>query len=307
MSIIHIQPFNVYYQHINFGFMPHCSPLQCTAVIIIPKLLCQHDNAKSHLLFSKRFFYAFASPFSVPGIGRAPPGEFSCRAVRISTPSSVTRRVCSIIHISLCHFHAPKVQLTKLSSHLAINSSACPVIGPGDISVLSKSNHGLNSKSHTRLALADSLVLGVVRDVRRAVEKLANSVATVGSNNTAVVLLGVLLDNVAKLSDQCTRLDSLDGLIQALSRCLNHANGIRVSLGLVTNVVSLVQVGVISLVIQRNIDVEDIAVEENTLIRNAVADDFVDGCTARLWEVVVVQWRGVRLSRCQYSRGGTSS
>jgi hypothetical protein len=146
-----------------------------------------------------------------------------------------------------------------------------------------------------------------VRDIRRAVEKLANSMATVSSNNAAVVLLGVLLDNVAELPDQSAGLHSLDGLVQTLSRCLNHANSIRVSLGLVTNVVGLVQVGVVSLVVQRNINVEDITIEQNTLIGDTVADDFVDGCTARLGEVVVVQRRGVRLYHDQYSRGDTSN
>jgi hypothetical protein len=146
-----------------------------------------------------------------------------------------------------------------------------------------------------------------VRNVRRAVKKLANSMATVGSNNTAVLLLGVLLDNVAELSDQCTGLHSLDGLVQALSRCFNHANSIRISLGLVTNIVGLVQIGVVSLVVQRNINVEDIAVEENTLVWNAVTDYFVNGCTTRLGKVVVVQRRWIRLYYDQYSRGDTNS
>jgi hypothetical protein len=103
-----------------------------------------------------------------------------------------------------------QTQLTELGRHLAINSGAGPVVGPSDISVLAQRNHGLNSKGQARLALANSLVLGVVRNVRRAVEKLANSMTTVGSDNTAVVLLGVLLDNVTEFADQGTGLDGLD-------------------------------------------------------------------------------------------------
>ena len=138
-------------------------------------------------------------------------------------------------------------------------------------------------------------------------EELADSVATVSSNDTAVVLLGVLLDNVTKFSDQGARLHSLDGLVQTLSRGFNHANSIGIGLGLVTNVVGLVQVGVVSLVIQGNIDVENIAVQQNTLIRDTVADDFVNRCTARLGEVVVVQRRRVRLFCCQYLCDDNSS
>jgi hypothetical protein len=91
-------------------------------------------------------------------------------------------------------------------------------------------------------------------------EKLADSVATVSSDHATVVLLGVLLDNVTKLSDQSAGLNGLDGLIQALSCRLNHTNSVGVGLGLVSNVICLVQIGVVSFVVQGNIDVENITV-----------------------------------------------
>jgi len=37
---------------------------------------------------------------AAPGVGTLPPGEFGNLAVSISTPSSVTNRVCSAIWIS---------------------------------------------------------------------------------------------------------------------------------------------------------------------------------------------------------------
>jgi hypothetical protein len=42
-----------------------------------------------------------ASPFAGAGMATGPPGEFGCRAVRISTPSSVTRRVCSTARLAV--------------------------------------------------------------------------------------------------------------------------------------------------------------------------------------------------------------
>lgn len=170
--------------------------------------------------------------------------------------------------------------LTKLSRQLAINSCAGPVVRPRNVSVLAQGNHGFNSKGHSRLAFADCLVLGVVWDIGRAVEQLADSVAAVGSDDTAVLLLGVLLDDVSKLPDQGTGLHSLDGLLQALSCRLDDTDGVRVRLGPVTNVICLVQIGMVAFVVEGNVDVENIAVEENTLIGDTVADDFVDGCTA---------------------------
>lgn len=170
--------------------------------------------------------------------------------------------------------------LTKLSRQLSVNGCAGPVVRPRNVSVLAQRNHGLDSKGHSRLAFADCLVLGVVWDIGRAVEQLADSVAAVGSDDTAVLLLGVLLDDVSKLPDQGTGLHSLDGLFQALSCRLDDTDGVRVRLGPVTNVVCLVQIGVVAFVVEGNVDVENIAVEENTLIGDTVADDFVDGCTA---------------------------
>lgn len=178
------------------------------------------------------------------------------------------------------HFILLVDSLTKLSCQLAVNGCAGPVVRPRNVSVLAQGNHGLDSKGHSRLAFADCLVLGVVGDVGRAVEQLADSVAAVGSDDTAVSLLGVLLDNVSKLSDESTGLHSLNRLFQALSCRLDDTDGVGVRLSSVANVVCLVQIGMVAFVVEGNIDVENIAVEENTLIRNTVADDFVDGCTA---------------------------
>jgi hypothetical protein len=201
--------------------------------------------------------------------------------------------------MTLPHF---QTRLTKLSCQLSIDSGAGPVVRPSNISVLAQSNHGLNGEGHSGLALSNSLVLGVVRDVGRTMEKLADSVATVSSDNAAVVLLGMLLNNVTKFSDQSAGLNGLDRLIQALSCRLNHTNSIGVGLGLVSNVISLVQIGVVSFMVQGNIDVENIAIKQNALVRNTVADDFVNGRAARLGEVVVVQRRGVGLGRVSHHR-----
>lgn len=119
-----------------------------------------------------------------------------------------------------------------------------------------------------------------MRDVGRAVEELSDAVATVGSNYAAVLLLCNLFNDVSKLSDQDTRLDSLDGLVKRLTCRLHYSYAVGIGLGPVANVVCFVKIGVISTMVQADVDVEDITIEENALIGNTVADNFVDGSAA---------------------------
>ena len=113
-------------------------------------------------------------------------------------------------------------------------------------------------------------------NIGSAVEELVDAMATVGPDNTAVLALGVLLDDVAVLAEKCAWLDNLNGLVQAFTRSLGNAHCIRVCQSLVANVVCLVQVSVEATVVQSNVDVEDITILEDSLIGNAVADDLVD-------------------------------
>jgi hypothetical protein len=110
-------------------------------------------------------------------------------------------------------------------------------------------------------------------------EQLVDTVATVRPDDTAVLALCVLLNDIAILAEESAWLDKLDSLVQALSRSFRHTNGIRVCQRLVTDVVCLVQIAVEATVVESYVDVEDIAVLEDSLIGDAVANDFVDRCT----------------------------
>lgn len=48
-------------------------------------------------------------------------------------------------------------------------------------------------------------------------EQLIDTVSTVRPDNTAILALCVLFDHIAVLAEQSTRLDNLDGFVQALS------------------------------------------------------------------------------------------
>jgi hypothetical protein len=112
--------------------------------------------------------------------------------------------------------------------------------------------------------------------------------ATVCPDDAAVLRLGMLFDDVAELSNQHTGFYGLDSLVQALSCRLNHAHAVGVRLGSVADVVRLVEIGMIALVVQGDINIEDISVEQDSLVGYAVADDLVDRCAARLGKVVVI-------------------
>lgn len=93
-------------------------------------------------------------------------------------------------------------------------------------------------------------------------EQSVDAVATVCSDHAAVLLLGHLLDDVSEFTDQNSGLDRLDGLVQTLSRRLNNTHVVRVGLGLVADIVRLVEIGMVPFMVDGNVDVEDITVEE---------------------------------------------
>ena len=107
-------------------------------------------------------------------------------------------------------------------------------------------------------------------------EELVDAVSAVSPDDTALAALCVLLDDVAVLAEQRAGLNELDSLVQALSCCLRHTYCIRVRQRLVANVVRLVEIAVEATVVERHVNVEDVAILEHSLVGNAVANDFVD-------------------------------
>lgn len=151
--------------------------------------------------------------------------------------------------------------LTKLSRPRSILRHAGPVVGPSLVLVRAQADHGLNGEAHARLRLADSLVLGVVRNVWRAVEQLVDAVSAVGLDDAAATALCVLLDCVAEIAEQNSGLNRLDGHVQALARRFGNTDRVCVQRCLFANVVGFVQVAVEAAVVECDIDVEDVAID----------------------------------------------
>lgn len=125
-------------------------------------------------------------------------------------------------------------------------------------------------------------------------EQLVYTVTAVCSDDAQLSSLGKLLDNVSWLTEWHAWLDDGDGLVETLSRGLNQ-HDVLLGVCLWSDVVGLVDVAVVTFVVESNVNVDDITVLKWSLIWDTVADDFVDGGAHRLWETAVVQWRWVRL------------
>jgi hypothetical protein len=168
--------------------------------------------------------------------------------------------------------------LTKLRSKRTILRNACPVVWPGLVPVCTDTDHRLNRKAHAGLRRPDGFVLCIMRNIRCTMEKLVDTVSTVRPDDTTVLALRMLLNDIAVLAEQSARLNHFDSLSQAFSGRFRHTYCVRVCQRLVTNVVCLVKVAVEAAVVEGYVDVEDVAVLEHSLVGNAVADDFVYRC-----------------------------
>lgn len=121
-------------------------------------------------------------------------------------------------------------------------------------------------------------------------EEVINSMARVSSHNRTTRSLGDRFNDLAKVPEQRTGFAERDRGIQALLRNSNKFSRIVINL---SHRIGFVQIPVISLVIERNIDIDDIAFSQWALVWDTVADDLVDGRADRFWESSVVEGRRV--------------
>jgi hypothetical protein len=121
-----------------------------------------------------------------------------------------TRRVRQSSSENLNALLGDKQRVLELRRPAAVRGDTRPVVGPRLVLVGAESNHGLDGEAHARLRLADSLVLGVVRDVGGAVEELVDAVAAVSFHDAAVAFLGDLFDRVAVVAEEGAGFDELD-------------------------------------------------------------------------------------------------
>lgn len=103
----------------------------------------------------------------------------------------------------------------------------------------------------------------------------------------------MLVDSGSEVAEEDARLDHRDGIVQAGARRFDDTHRVGVITGLLADIICLVEVAVVAVVVEGNVDVEDVAVDEDALVGNAVANNFVDGGAYGFREVAVIQRRGV--------------
>ena len=109
-------------------------------------------------------------------------------------------------------------------------------------------------------------------------EQRVDAVAAIRLDDAEVLSLGVLFDDIAEVFDGNTGFYMGNCLVQTFTCTFDEANVVRITSGFVAYIVGLVQVAVVAFVEEGDVEVENVAVLENSLVWDAVADDLVDGC-----------------------------
>lgn len=106
---------------------------------------------------------------------------------------------------------------------------------------------------------------------------------------------GVLLDHGPVVLECRAGFRNVDGHVQTFAGGFDDTDGVRVGERFVAYVVGLVYVAVEAAVVQGYVDVYDVAVLEDALVGDAVADAFVYRGADGFGEVAVVEGGGVGL------------
>jgi len=129
--------------------------------------------------------------------------------------------------------------------------------------------------------------------IGRGVKQLVDPMPAVRPYDTAFLRLGVLLDDVAGVSERHAGFDDLDGGGETLPCGFDDADGVPVGDRFGADVVCFVEVAVEAAVVEGDVEVDDVAVEEEAVVGDAVADDFVGGGADGFGEAVVVEGGGI--------------
>lgn len=132
------------------------------------------------------------------------------------------------------------------------------------------------------------LQIGKVRDAGLLVETTADSVTLELADNLVVLLLREAIDRSSDVDDSAERLDGVDADPQSIERRLNEAFGVRSDFA---DQERFGRVAMPAVDDARQVDVHDVAALQNVVVRDAMADDFIDASTNGIWIAVVTEAR----------------
>jgi hypothetical protein len=121
------------------------------------------------------------------------------------------------------------------------------------------------------------------------VEEPIDAVSAVCFDYSTISTLCMFFNNSSRISEEHAWFDYLDGLIQAFSSCFDHTHRVGIGFGSISNIVCFVQIAMKSFVVERNVYVEDVTVQEDSIVGYAMTDDFVGRGANRLGEMAIIQ------------------
>ena len=221
------------------------------------------------------------------------------------------------LHAILCD----EQRLFRRSAPSSIHSSDSPVVRPADISpIITEIQHRLNRKDMAGLHDAVRLLCPVVEDGRRAMEEAPDAVPCIPLHYCAAARFGERLDDVPDRAVGDPWAAERDSCIQTTSRSFDEFHCVFVRFRFRSDGIGCIsetkertmsgrsmkqharehsQVSVEAFVIQRDIEVDRVAVFQYRLVGNAMTDDFIDGAVdAKPFQSFATQTRKTR----HYSR-----
>ena len=192
--------------------------------------------------------------------------------VKISHPVSVTPTECS----NCAESERSLVTAVQSSSRIFVS-------GPAEV------DHRLDGEEHPRLQHRPRPPAAVVQHVRRGVEHPAEAVAAEVADHRAAVRLGEALDRRADVAEGVARPHLGDALHQRVVGDVDQPLGLAASAAPATYI--RLSVAVPAVDDHRHVDVEDVAVAQALLRRDAVADDVVDRDAGRVPVALVADRR----------------
>lgn len=171
-----------------------------------------------------------------------------------------------------------------------------PIVRPGDGSRGTPfTNHGFNREGMSHSHDAIRLIVGVMQDVRCRVEGRTNAVAAKIADRTESTRHHVLFNDTADFLVFPSRLHNGTRRDPTVVRRLQQVGGGSVDgATVVGDDKHFRAVSVVAVEVDGNVEVDDIADGEGTVVRDAVANHFVDGSATGFGVAMIIQWRWIR-------------
>lgn len=129
-----------------------------------------------------------------------------------------------------------------------------------------------------------------MRHIRSSVEESMNSMSAIALHHTETMTLDVSLDDISDIPKSLTRPHHFNCFAETL---VGNRDQLLVLLRDITHEESFIQIAMEAPVVDSHVHIAQVTILQGTHVRNAMTNHLIHRRTARLGELVVVQWTGV--------------